>query len=280
MTVIDAPVATGRSSGAAADVVLRLGWREARRMLTHPVYALLISALSIGTVVQALSGDSTRESLYETLAVALAYCGVATLFVASLVATSARRTGAESMFAATPLDAQLRTLGTALGVLLGPVAAAGLLTLGLAGISQTTGPLPDEIRGWEYAAPTLTWLGAGLLGVAVARWLPWPGVPLAVGVGLIALAMLSFNPVEDGRAAGFLAPTVIITGSETQAESWVWPRSADAHLGWHAGYLLGLCLLALAAALGRHRPLRQRAVLGLGAAGGALTVAAGILQLP
>ncbi len=282
MTAIDAPAIGGRTRhGTAADTVVRLGWREARRMLASPVYALLVGALSIGTVAAALHGTSARENLNETLAVMLAYCGVATLFAASLVATSARRTGAESMFAAAPVDPQLRTLATCLGVLFGPVAFAGLLTVALAAISQTSGPpLPDEIGGWEYAAPALTWLGAGLLGVAVARWLPWPGVPLAVGVGLVAWAMLSYDLVEKGRAAGFLAPHVITSRANTETDAWIWPRSFDAHLGWHAAYLLGLSLLALVAALAWHRPLRQRAVLGAGLAAALLTGTAAWLQLP
>ena len=80
----------------------------------------------------------------------------------------------------------------------------------------------------------------------------------------------------NGRWGGFLMPYVIAS----QDMVGLGTSSPDGHPGWHAVYLLGLCLLALAAALLRHRPLRERAMLGFGVLAAVLTASAAWLQLP
>jgi len=262
----------------AARAVALLGWREGRRMLTKPVYLFIVGALFLTFGVSAVDATTiSRSDVHRVLGLLLTYGALATLFAASLVATSARRTGAESQFCAAPLDPQLRTLATGLGVLLGPTAVASLLTVGLAYVERGLGsPLPAMFSGWEYVQLPLTWLGAGLLGLAVARWLPWPGVPLAVFVGLIAWTVWSATLIYHGRWGGFLMPYVITS----QDVFGLGTGSSDGHLGWHAVYLLGLCLLAVTAALLRYRPLRERAVLGFGVLAAFLTVSAAWLQLP
>lgn len=275
------PTAVAVASARPVRAVLLLGWREGRRMLTRPVYLFIVGGLSLTVGVSAVQPGATairgRADVHELLGILLTYGALATLFAASLVATSARRTGAESQFGAAPLDPQLRTLATALGVLLGPAAVASLLTLCLAYVEHGIGPpLPATFSGWEYVQLPLTWLGAGLLGVAAARRLPWPGVPLAAFVGLIAWTMWSAGLLYRGRSAGFLMPYVITSRDVLGLGT----SSSDGHLGWHAVYLLGLCLLALTAALMRDRPLRERAVLGFGVLAALLTASAAWLQLP
>lgn len=251
-----------------------LSWREARRILTRPVYLLLVAGLLTGGVssAEARSGALVQR----TIVILLTYGALATLFAVSLVATSARRTGAEAQLAATPLDSQLRTLATGLGVLLGPVGLASLLTLVLFFVERSTGAkLEGTFSGWEYIALPLTWMGAGLLGLALARWLPWPGMPLAALVGLIAWTVWGVHLLDAGNSAGFLMPYVI-----SAQELGMGTTSAIGHLGWHAVYLLGLCLLALGAALLSHRPLRQRTVVGFIVLSAVLTASAGWLQVP
>lgn len=263
--------------GSARAVVV-LGWREGRRVLTGPVYLVIVGGLFLSFGVSALDLTAvSRSDVRDVLVRVLTYGALATLFASSLVATSARRTGAESQFGAAPLDPQLRTLATGLGVLLGPTSVASALTLGVAYAENGPGPpLEPSFSDWEYLHLPLTWLGAGLLGLAVARWLPWPGVPLAVFVGLVAWTMWSAHLMFNGRWGGFLMPYVIAS----QDVVGLGTSSPDGHPGWHAVYLLGLCLLALAAALLRHRPLRERAMLGFGVLAAVLTASAAWLQLP
>ncbi len=260
----------------ATRAVVLLGWHEGRRMLTRPVYLFIVAALLLSGI-GGIDNLGSAEVHYLGAALMM-YGALATLFAASLVATSARRSGAEALFGAAPLDPQLRTLATGLGVLLGPVAVASLLTIGLAVVDHVFDPVLDAttLTGWEYVQLPLIWLGAGLLGVSLARWLPWPGVPLAACVALIAWTLWSADLVDTGHSAGFLMPFVI-TSQEVFGLQNGPPMG---QLGWHAGYLLGLCLLALTAALLSHRPLRQRAVVGFGVLAAVQTVSAAWLQLP
>ena len=258
---------------ARATVVL--GWREGRRMLTRPAYLVIVAGVFL-TGLGAVDGLTSAEA-YRLLGLVLVYGALATLFAASLVATSSSRSHSDSQLEAAPVDPQLRTLAAGVGVLLGPVAMAGLLTIAMAAVDLGFEPqLDGAFTGGEYLQLPLSWLGAGLLGVALARWLPWPGVPLVALFGLIAWTMWSANLLDDGQHAGLLMPFVV----SSQDALGLGTTSAGAHLGWHAVYLLGLCLLALAAALLRHRGLRHRAVAGFGVLAVALTASAAWLQLP
>lgn len=273
--VLAAPVLVAGSRLGSARAIVLLGWREGRRMLTRPVYVMVLGGLLLRGTGSFMAGEVPTEDtvvrVQELLLGLLTWGALFTLFAASLVATSARRTGAESQFDAAPLDPQLRTLATGLGVLFGPVAVASLVTFILVYVERGTGSSPPAMFvGWEYVQLPLIWLGAGLLGLAVARWLPWPGVPLAVFVGLIAWTLWSAGLIHDGRSAGFLMPFVI-TSEEVLGLGTV---SAEGQLGWHAVYLLGLCLLALAGALLRYRPIRDRTVLGFGLLAAVLTASA------
>ncbi len=279
-----APVAVAVAVAHPARAVVVLGLREARRMLTSPGY-LLLAGLLLTTGLPD-GGGRRREHGYEVLDNVLALGGLATLFAVSLVATSSRRSGAESMLEAAPLDPGSRARGTALGILLGPVAIAVLLTIALAVIGRGLDPpLSYSEAGadgatygsWEYLALPITWLGAGLLALAAARWLPWPGVPLAVGVGLIFWVGAGegqfYDEPDHDHPAGYLVPYVV-----TRHQAGLLSSQAQGDLAWHAAFLAGLCLLALTAALRRDR--RRPAGLGLGVLAAALTVSAGWLQLP
>ena len=262
-----------------ARAVVLLGWREARRMVSSPVYLLILGGLLVVHGMSTVDGRAipSRADIQAAIEAMLVYGALATLFAVSLVATSARRTGAESQFGAAPLDPQLRTLATGLGVLLGPTAVAAVLTAGLAYLQHGVGqPLHEVFTGWEYVQLPLSWLGIGMLGVAVARWLPWPGVPLAVLVGLIGWTVASAKLIHNSEAGGYLMPYVI--SSRDAFDLGI--GTPNGQLGWHAGYLLGLCLLALAAALLRQRRDRGPLVLGFTALTAVLTASAAWLQLP
>lgn len=267
------PLAVVRRQPARAVAVL--GWHEARRMATSPAYLLSVVGL-FAAGGEAPARINARTIVTHGLDGMLIYGALASLFAVGLVASSARRSGAETQLDTAPLDPQLRTLAQGLGVVLGPFALATTLTLVLAYVEHGLSPAMEvSYHGWEYAAVPLAWLGAGLLGLAVARWLTWPGLPLVVFVGLVAWTVWTAGLLHDGRWGGFLMPFVI-----TRQELGLGTTSVVGHLGWHAAYLLGLCLLAFAAALWRHWPVRSRALVGLGLVAVAVTATAGWLQLP
>jgi len=277
MTAVDAvPAQAAASRPRPVWAVTLLALREGWRMLRWPVYPLVITFFFV-TIAFEEGQLGGRADVSHLLGLVLVYGALATLFAASLVATSARRSGAESQFASAALDPQLRTLATGLGVLVGPAAVAAVLTLALAYVQHGAGSqLADVLHGWEYAQLPLIWLGAGLLGVAAARWLPWPGVPLALFLGLIAWTLVSAQQLDLGRAVGFLMPFVI----SSRDTIGLGVESAEGQLGWHTVYLLGLCLLALAAALLRHRQLPGRVVFTFCATALLVTISAAWMQLP
>lgn len=273
MTAMAATPPMVRTPSQPARAIAVLSWYEGRRILTRPVYLIIVAGFLAGGVssAEARSGAVVQR----VLVLLLTYGALATLFAVSLVATSARRAGAEAQLAAAPVDPQLRTLATGLGVLVGPGAVASLLTLALVFVESSGLKLDGTFSGWEYVALPLTWLGAGLLGLALARWVPWPGVPFAALVGLIAWTVWNANLLHAGHALGFLMPYVI-----SAEELGLGTTSNKGNLGWHAVYLLGLCMLALAAALWRYRPLRERAAAGFGLLAVVVTASAAWLQLP
>jgi hypothetical protein len=128
----------------------------------------------------------------------------------------------------------------------------------------------------EYLQLPALVLGAGLLGIALARWLPWPGVlPLATLVlylDTIAMYQDTASDLAHGRTWFGLWP---VWNAGQQGEL---PRQPFGQEMWHLAYLLGLGILAGIAALlrvGVHR----RALCATAVIVAALTAVAARLQL-
>lgn len=270
MTTVDVSATVARAArGSTAVSVLRLARTEARRILLHPAHLpLALIALALcGIPVPGLPEIQARTDIKDGLEyVFLLWYWLLVFFAANLVACGARRCGADSQLDATPVSGQARTLAVLLGVG-GPVVFAGLVAAGIYALTYGGGTdLEGALTPAELAVLPLGALGAGLMGVATARWLPWPGAPL--GVMVVLVVWVGANPGGAWWAPWSASPTflddpVLLGGSQA----------------WHAGYLLGVAMLAGLAALLRHRPHR-RALLAASALVGAATLAAGILQLP
>lgn len=271
-TVRAASLLETASPGATTTAVFRLAGTEARRILLHP------AALVVALVFLALLGFDRRplESLRNPSMVKegleyffLLYYGLLMFFAVNLVASSARRSGAEGQLAAAPLSGQQRTLATCLAVL-APVAVASLAAAGIYALSHGGAvTLAKALTPAELMVIPLCALGSGLLAVAVARWLPWPATSLGVAVALVFWVAF----VQEKAGWAWSAPW---TASHTWVEH---PTLLGGSQGWHAVYLLGSAILAGLAALLRHNDNRRRLLLaaGLVVIG---TVVAGTLQLP
>ena len=247
-----------------------LARREAWRTVRHPVYlVLLVYFVVLGWAEATNSGLSAREAVREFVRMfGLLWLGPATFFAANLVASSARRSHAESQLAAAPTSAQARTLATCAGVL-GPTAVAACVAALLWFVEHSGGTLADAQGPAGLAAIPLCTLGGGLLGVAAAHWLPWRGAPLIVFVAVFAWVVA----VLDRSDLRWTAPWTMSNAYSSEL------RPLAGSQLWHAAYLLGLCLLAGVAALLRHRSHRS-ALLAFGAALLVGTIAAGLAQLP
>lgn len=264
--------------------MLPLARREAWRLVTSPaILVMAVYFLLIGGVgaVQDWREFVDRSVWAEFIAyVCLLLLGPVTYISAHLVASSARRSGAGPQIDAAPMDGRRRDLALCLGVFIGPAAVAlGLALVGawLASGVVFTDPDGPTIVDWSVTdvaqVPALV-LGAGILGVVVARWLRFPGSLLVGFVGMCALTLWMMAPPLPATRPWFSWIALISWFSDVDAALTPTPSMA-----WHATYLVawswvGVCAVAL------HHPEGRRPwLVGLGL-GVILLAGAGVAQLP
>jgi hypothetical protein len=244
---------------------------EARRLVVHPVYLAILGYAAITGSVDAARGfgNFTRTGVAEFLAILfIFYLPLLVIFAASLVATSARRAGTEDLLSALPVSARGRSVAVMLAGL-APATIGGLAAL-VAWCLVRGETEPSILQsGLGLLGTPLLYLGVTCLAVAAARWLPWPGVPVAV---LVVLVVWVANARGSSHATAVLtAPWVSLPDDD---RAFVIAGYSDL---WHVAYLAGLVALAATAALYRDNLRRMVAV---GVVVGAPTLTAAIAQLP
>jgi hypothetical protein len=234
-------------------------------MLRHPAYpiAMLLPAVFTVQMIFYNEGGHAGNFIYLVvfLGMFLAYAPV-TLVVANRVAAGTYRRRVRDALDGTPVDCRQRTVAAILGLLRGPV------TVGLTGVPVllmlgefTTAATPvrsDAVyqrTALEYLQLPALVLGAGLLGIAVARWLPQPGalplVALLIWLGSIGITQMSDSDLVHGRTWFALWP---VWAAGVAGEL---PRQPLEQEMWHLTYLLGLGALAGIAALLRTNGPRR-----------------------
>lgn len=239
---------------------------HAVRMMRHPVFLLGVAWLVAGV---GFGLPDTPYERYSSVTGQVAFLiGPLAFFAANLVASSGRRSGADEWMPSLPMPARRRTTALLLACL-GPAVVAAALDLVLLVSVDVSGPtLP--LRWQHVASVPVTVLGGALLGAAVARLLPWPGVPIAVMVGLV-----SFNAWASGHhpQLGFYVDYAVWTNSDAV------PALHAGSPTWHLLYLVALCCLAATGAL--LRDARRRWLpLAVGAVLALVVLVAGTAQLP
>ena len=239
--------------------------------MIHPVYLTVLGYVVITGSVDATRGfgSLTRTGVAEFVGLLfILYLPMIAIFAASLVATSARRAGAGELLAALPVSARGRAAAVILAGL-APAALGGLAALTVWYLDRGAAKPSIPHTDLALAGTPLLYLGVTCLAVAAARWLPWPGAPVAVLIGLVLWVA---NTRGSSHAAAVLtAPWV--AGPDTD-RAFVVAGYSDA---WHLVYLAGLVGLAATAALYRDNLRRMVAV---GAVVGVPTLTAAIAQLP
>ena len=241
---------------------------EGRRIVRHP---LALCALA-GVAWALLSGHGTPRDSFEVVVTMPTYFyGVGVYFAANLVASRDRRAGGVELLAPTPVPEPTRVAAQCLGALL-----PALLTLGMVLATHLwyldagyygAAPVDATPSGWHLLQPAVTVLGAGLLGVMVARWAPHP---LAAAAGMLAMVATNLALAAESRG---LRPLGTFTDWARWSDSGAWVGLHDGSIRWHLGYLLLLCAMA---ATGAQLPTARSRVRVL-AVGGVLTAAAAVV---
>ena len=250
--------------GAGLATVLELARVQTRRILRHP--ALLVSLVWVVLGLGLGFPDTAYEQYSLVTGMVIFMMGPATFFAANLVATSERRTSADEWTPALPMPALRRTTALLVaGAGLGAVALAIQLLLVAIAYDQPV----LQLRWTHVLSVPVAITGAVVLGVAVARLLPWPGAPLLVMAGVTAANIwASNNEPFLGLYVDFAQWT------DTDAIPAIHPGSGL----WHLVYLAAFVGLAAFGAVLRDVRRVWLPVLG-GAACGVLVLVAGALQL-
>lgn len=264
-----------------------LGAVEAGRMVRHPAYPLgltYIAAFAVAVAVNREGGTVANATAVILMLGILFIYAPATIIVANRVAAATYRRRVRGTFDSAPVPDRQRTVAALLGVVRGPVTVAFAATLVLAVVGRFTttavanpadAVLPRSVV--EYLQFPAVVLGAGMLGVAVARWLPWPGmlpvVVLIMWFGTVALYR-SAGPDDLVHAPTWFAPWPVFAANE-HGNLPSQPLVQDV---WHLVYLLGLGALAGIAALLRTGGPR-RGLWSAAAGAAAVTALAAWLQL-
>jgi hypothetical protein len=269
--------------------VAGLGRVEARRMLRHPAYWFGLAWLAFLSTNLTLDVIHGREEIWNAvyggtmLGICLLYAPL-TVISANRVAAATFRRRVREPLDVTPVDARQRTIGTILGLLRGPVLVGVAAMVIMSVVAPLTAPKAGDPANGIYGrgvlehlqVPVLV-LGAGLLGIALARWVPLPGaLPLVVLILVEGTAGLYAPADANGvvHAPTWFAPWITWAAENAGLAS-------DHPLGqemWHLAYLLGLSVLAGVAALLRT-PGRRSALWTTAAITVTVTALAGWQQL-
>lgn len=279
--------AVGFGKARIQDGTWQLGSVEARRMLMHPSYLFCFGF----TIVAGLSlvwgdnvgPDPVRGLPYSaTLLFGALFYPLTTVVAANRVAAATMRRAPQETLGVTPTLERDRTLGACLGLLRGPVLIGVIVMLFLDVIAPLSpaDSIPPALtpRGvLEHLQVPAVILGGGLLGIALARWIRFPGalplVVLALWFGhFVVAAETATGGLVSGATWLVLIPTWLFSDATMLTLS---PISQEM---CHLVYLLGLSLLAGVAAL-LHAPGRRGPLLATGAVIAVVTTIAGLLQM-
>ncbi|MCA2216275.1 hypothetical protein [Jidongwangia harbinensis] len=242
----------------------RLGAVEARRMLRHPAYPvamLYLVVFAVEVVWNRQTGPAANFAYALVLLCLLFVYAPVTIVVANRVAAATFRSRVREPLDATPVDERQRTTGAIIGVLRGPVLVSFAITGLLLVIGEFTIAHPErpidvvyQRTALEHLQVPAVVLGAGLLGIAVARWLPWPGaLPLTVllaWIGTVTTYQPTTGAVHD-RTWFALWPVWF-----SVEEGMLSRQPLDQEM-WHLAYLCGLGALAGVVALLHTRGPRR-----------------------
>lgn len=267
MTSVAAPAVP---AVAVRSTIWPLARIEAKRYARHPVFLI---GLLLGIVFSA-GEHGPIELDYQVIP--SFFIGVLGLVLATRLTTSTGRS--RPVVDAAPVSETMRTAALCLACVV-PAAAGVVLVL-----VHRVFVLADPFPGWMYGTygpserfvitmviPVIACAGGPLLGVAVGRWLRFPGAALlAVVVILFWSNVAAYVPAQGMNSRSLLARflhmatayTAFGTSNGDGNAPTTTVRSYTGSPLWFAVWALALCGLAATAALWRRADGRARTVVG------------------
>jgi hypothetical protein len=194
------------------------------------------------------------------------------LLVIAVVASIGGRDRGVEVIEAAPAAPRRRLLSWL--VLLAGLAVLEYAVLAALRFGRPSPPRYSELMpdAWDLTQGPIMLVGAGLLGVLLARLVPgWVAAPIGVVLTIVWVGVLS----DTFSGATMLAPVVEWVQYREDSRVVVEPGS----FGWHNAYLLGVCGLGVVALM-LTAPGRRRGLVLTGIVLTAGTVVAGALALP
>jgi hypothetical protein len=251
----------------AVPLPVALAGVDARRLLVRPS-----TVLGLYVLYRVFAGPLPLGNAYDGVNryVGLSAAAFGLLVLAVAASIGGRDRGVE-VVEATPAAPRRRLLSWL--VLLGGLAVVEYAALALLRYTRDetwyVRLMPDA---WDLTQGPIMIVGAGLLGVLLARLLPaWVAAPIGVVLGIAWVGVLS----SSYSRTTMLAPVVEWIQYHEDGRTAVEPGS----FAWHNAYLLGLCGLGVVALM-LTVPGRRRGLVLAGIALTAGTVVAGVLALP
>jgi hypothetical protein len=273
--LLAAPTLTRRETRRPSQwrSTVALAAREGWLIVRHPLHLAGVG-LALYAVLQIPAHMDSRAAYFDYPNAVIMYEGVLTFFAAHLCATRPARSRAAGWLDATVTCRASRTTAMCLATL-APFAVACLLLAVLDPVIAVRAARSSDPGTLRLLGSAICVLGAGLLAVAVSRWLRFLGAGVVVMVALVAAC--AWIGQRDNHE--LLQPLIDWATWEGTTANGPFIGVKPGSPGWHLLYLSGWTTLALCAALLAHR--RWRYPVLLAAAGAAvLTVVAGFAQLP
>jgi hypothetical protein len=249
---------------------LPLALTEGRRLALHP---LTVVGLTVTVVVTVLSLQRGPGTTFDAVTAAPTfYFGVFVILASNLIATRDGRSGATEMLTATPTPTARRTLALIIASAL-PAGCCAVVVLLADAYLRATHRYVVAPSAWYLTQAPLTIFGAALLGILVARWLPYRAAPYLVVVSVAIGNVIASNHPETINTLG------LYVAWERFVPSGGWAGLYPGSVVLHTGYLAGLSALAGICALAYDAPRRTRYLVAAAATLAATAVSAWT-QLP
>jgi hypothetical protein len=265
MSTITLPEA--HATTAPSTSLWTLARLEARRYATNPLFL-------VGLVLAIITSAGKHGPIeLDYHVIPSFFIGVVGIIVAGRLASATRRS--DPVIDAAPVNASMRTAALCLACLV-PV-VAGILVVTLHRITIAADPYPNLVYGTHgvfdrylitMVVPVIACAGGPLLGIAVARWLRFPGASLlAVVVVLIWSTFSSYETQQSlaprsmfARIVHMATPYSAFGGGNGNGERQTTiVTTFTGSTVWYAVWTLCLCGLAVTAALWRSGgPSRRR----------------------